>query len=110
MELDSDSLGYKALYSLHTYIHTIEIKLSEAKNKLTEMRETVNEELKHIPRGSWPQNMLRMFYQPLRMRSLGKKAKTNKTKEDVLLESINAVKREYPGFAPEYENKFFKLL
>lgn len=87
----------------------MENKITETKNKLKEMRELVNKELKHIPRGSMQQNLLRMYYQPLRMSSLGKKAKTNKTKEDVLLESIDAVKKECPEYIPQYDTKFFMV-
>jgi len=81
----------------------------EAKNKLKEMREQVNKELEHIKRGSMQQNLLRMYYQPLRMHSLGKKAKTKATKEDILLESIEAVKRDYPDYIPQYDTEFFKV-
>ncbi len=87
----------------------MENKITEPKNKLKEMRELVNKELEHIPRGSMQQNLLRMYYQTLRMSSLGKKAKTNKMKEDVLLESIDAVKKEYPEYIPQYDTKFFKV-
>lgn len=88
----------------------METKIIEAKNKLKEMREMVNKELEHIPRGSFPQNMLREYYQILRSHSLGKKAKTNKTKEDILLESINAVKKENPDYIPLFDDKFFKVI
>lgn len=87
----------------------MENNITEARNKLKEMREQVNKELEHIPRGSMQQNLLRMYYQPLRMSSLGKKAKTTKTKEDVLLESIDAVKKEYPEYIPQYDTEFFKV-
>jgi coenzyme F420 hydrogenase subunit beta len=84
-------------------------KVLEGRTKLKEMREQVDRELEHIPRGSFPQNMLRMYYQPLRMHSLGKHARTNRTKEDILLESIAAVKRDWPKFIPHYDAEFWML-
>ena len=78
-------------------------------NKLKEMREQVKKELEHIPRGGLPQNELRMYYWPLRMNSLGKKAKSNETKEDILRKSIETVRKDYPDFVPQYDEKFFKL-
>lgn len=78
-------------------------------NKLKEMRELVNKELDHIPRGSQSQNELRMFYQVLRMHSLGKKAKTKATKEEILLQAIEEIKKHTSNFIPEYDHKFFKV-
>ncbi len=78
-------------------------------NKLKEMREQVNTELEHIPRGNQSQNELRMMYQINRMRSLGKKAKTKATKEDILLESIDYLKKQHPNFTPQYDTKFFRV-
>lgn len=77
-------------------------------NKLKEMREQVNTELEHIPRGNQSQNGLRMLYQMLRMHSLGKKAKTKATKEDILLEAIDYLKKQHPDFIPHY-TKFFRV-
>ncbi len=78
-------------------------------NKLKEIREQVKGELKYIPRGSFPQNELRLFYWLLRMHSLGKKAKSNETKEEVLKKSIEGVKKEYPDFVPQFDGNFFNL-
>jgi hypothetical protein len=72
------------------------------------IRDKVKEEIKNIPRGNAPQNELRMFYWPLRMNSLGKKSKTPKTREAVLIEAINEVKKTYPDFKPKYDKEFFK--
>jgi hypothetical protein len=47
------------------------------------IREQVKAEIEHIPRGSSAQNELRMIYWPLRMNSLGKKAKAAETKKDI---------------------------
>lgn len=78
-------------------------------NKLKEIREQVKTEMEHIPRGNQPQNYLRMFYWPLRMNSLGKKSKNNRSKEDILKQSIEAVKKDYPDFIPQYDEIFFRL-
>lgn len=77
--------------------------------KLIEMRKQVKDEIDHLPRGNQLQNQLRMYYWPLRMNSLGKKAKNNETKEDVLKKSIESVKNEYPDFTPQFDEKFFIL-
>jgi hypothetical protein len=71
------------------------------------MREKVQEEISHIPRGNAAQNELRMFYWPMRMNSLGKKAKAKKKKEEILEEAINEVKKNYPDFLPKYDKDFF---
>ncbi len=78
-------------------------------NKLKEIREQVKKELEHIPRGNQPQNELRMYYWPLRMNSLGKKAKNDATKEEILKQSIEAVKKDYPTFIPQFNEKIFKI-
>lgn len=78
-------------------------------NKLKEMREQVKKEMEHIPKGSQPQNYLRMYYWPLRMESLGKKANNAATKEEILKKSIETVKKDYPNFIPQFNEKFFKI-
>ena len=77
--------------------------------KLKEIREQVKEELDRIPRGNQPQNELRMFYWPLRMNSLGKKSQNNDSKEEILKKSIEAVKKDFPDFVPQFDERFFKL-
>jgi len=77
-------------------------------SRLKEIREQVKKELEHIPRGNLPQNELRMYYWPLRMNSLGKKAKSNETKEDILRRSIDSVKKDHPDFVPQFDKDFFK--
>lgn len=79
----------------------------EGAEKLRTMREKVEKELEHIPRGTFEQNMLRSFYQSLRMNSLGKNAQYH-SKEEVLEVSIAALKKQYPKFEPEYSKDFFK--
>jgi hypothetical protein len=78
----------------------------EGVEKLRKMRETVEKELEHIPRGTFEQNMLRGFFQSLRMNSLGKKPQY-RTKEEVLNASIAALKKQYPKFEPQYDKAFF---
>ena len=79
----------------------------EKMHKGQSIRDIVKEEISHIPRGSAPQNELRMFYWPLRMSSLGKKAETFKTKREILIEAVDAVKRTYRDFMPKYDEDFF---
>ena len=76
-------------------------------DKLNQMRETMLEELKHIPERSRPQRKLRMVYSRNRMHSLGKKADMPKTPKEVLEESISALRGDYPDFKFEYDQKFF---
>jgi len=72
------------------------------------MRDKVKEEIKHIPRGNAAQNELRMYYWPMRMNSLGKKATgPKKTKGQILIDAVNAVKKNYPDFEPDYDKHFF---
>ena len=74
--------------------------------KLNKMRERVADELEHIPRGSFEQNMLRGFYQSLRMNSLGKSPQYT-SKEEVLQACLQALKKSYPNFEPDYDRRFF---
>jgi shikimate kinase len=63
--------------------------------KKEEMDKLVGEELDHIPRaepGSL-QNYLRLYYSGLRKTSLRKDAAIKLTKEDVLLQAINELKK-----------------
>lgn len=70
------------------------------------MRDKVAEELEHIPRGSFEQNMFRGFFQSLRMNSLGKNPQYSDVKE-VLNACLKALKKSYPNFEPDYDKKFF---
>lgn len=74
------------------------------------MRELVQEEISHIRRGNATQNELRMFYWPIRMNSLGKKASTAKTKSQVLIEAMNEVKKNNPDFVPIYDKDYFAVI
>lgn len=76
-------------------------------NKLKQMRQKVRDELKNIPKGSAPQMEFRKEYWNRRLHSLGKKADMPKTPKEVLEESINALRGEYPDFKFEYDQEFF---
>jgi hypothetical protein len=76
---------------------------------LKEMNAIVSEELKHIPDGPEPQNMLRFAYSAGRKNSLGKNARGQKSREDVLRESIAIVKNQVPTWAEQFDREFFKL-
>jgi hypothetical protein len=48
-----------------------------------------------------------MLYNVKRMRSLGKKAKHQKAPSQVLAESIELLKVDYPDYEFEYDREFF---
>lgn len=77
------------------------------------MREKVREELEHIQRGDFYQNMLRGEYQMMRMNSLGKNPKYPDNKNIVLKEIIKNVKEFAKGkgidFKPQFDNNYFKV-
>jgi hypothetical protein len=79
----------------------------EAHDKLRKMRETVHEELKHVPRGSLEQNMFRALYESARMNSMGKKAQSPDSKEAVLKACLDHYKKTNPDFEPQYDGQFF---
>lgn len=76
--------------------------------KLRAMRELVKGELEHVEKGNMLQNELRMIYWVSRMHSLGRKAESVQSKEEVLKGSIEFIKREHPDFTPQYDKRFFK--
>jgi cobalamin-dependent methionine synthase I len=55
------------------------------------------------------QNLFRQRYSGMRMHSLGPYAQPSKTKEDVLFEVIESVRKENPEFKPRYDEKFFLM-
>ena len=75
--------------------------------KLKQMREVVLKELEHIPNWPEPQKELRMVYWRRRMHSLGRKVNKKETAKEVLEESMNLLKRDYPNFSFEYDEEFF---
>ncbi len=75
--------------------------------KLKQMRKKVLEELEHIPKGAIPQGELRVMYWSQRMKSLGKKAKTQKTAKEILKICILNLKKDFPDFEFKYDGDFF---
>lgn len=76
-------------------------------HKLKQMTKTVLDELKHIPNWSAPQRELRREYWNRRLHSLGKKVNMPKAAKEVLEESINSLRGDYPDFKFEYDQEFF---
>jgi len=75
--------------------------------KLKDMRETVKEELKFIPRRNFDQNMMRQAYWSLRLHSLGEKADSVSTKEEVLVKAAKLVRKDSESFCPYFDSEFF---
>jgi len=75
--------------------------------KREEMRKKINEELKHIQRGSFQQNMFRMYYNGMRMTDLSQNSECPAS--DTLLKAIEAFRTEHPNFLPIYDRDFFQL-
>lgn len=75
--------------------------------KLKDMRETVKEELKFIPRRNFNQNMMRQAYWSLRLHSLGEKADRASTKEEVLVKATKLVRKDSESFCPYFDSEFF---
>ena len=77
-----------------------------------QINKQVKKELEYIPRDRKGDinNILREYYTPLRLDSLGKNAKNNATKEDILKKSIESVKKQFPDFVPKYDETFFDLV
>jgi hypothetical protein len=74
---------------------------------LNEMRKKVKEELNHIPRRDFDQNMLRQMYWGMRLQSLGKRADRETSKEEVLVKALRLAKQDNPAFCPKYDDQFF---
>ena len=81
------------------------IDISKAEN----MRTQLKKELEDIPRGTLIQNKLRMLYAPNRLKSLGRKATTLKTKEDVFKDCVEEIRKKYPDFVPVVKGDFLKV-
>jgi hypothetical protein len=77
--------------------------------KRDEMRQKINEELKHIPRNfrSSSQNMLREYYNGIRMTDLSQNPALSA--EASLTRAIKALKRNDPDFLPSYDRNFFHI-
>ena len=79
----------------------------KASEKLKKMRDTVSEELEHIPRFGFEQNFFRQLYSALRMNSLGRKAQYPDSKTEVLKACIKHYKKTNPDFKPKFDEVYF---
>ena len=75
--------------------------------KRDEMRKKINEELKHIPRASLSQNMLRAYYNSLRMTDLSRNPAS--PAKETLIKAVEAMKKSEPDFLPIYDRNFFSI-
>ena len=76
--------------------------------KREELNSKLAEELEHLPRGprGSKQNELRLFYNMVRRRDLGRRPST--TAYESLLYCIDYLKQEDPSFIPIYDHSFFR--
>jgi len=77
--------------------------------KRDELNKKVTEELEHIPKdlkGS-TQNELRMLYNLIRRRELGRNPAS--LAKDSLVKAIEAVKKDKPDFLAIYDREFFSV-
>ena len=72
-----------------------------------ELNKKIAEELKHIPTGSFGQNMLRAHYNAVRRHDLGLNPAL--PARDTLLKAIEIVKKDKPDFLPIYDRDFFHV-
>ena len=75
--------------------------------KRDELNKKVTEELRHIPRGSFDQNMLREYYNGMRRHDLSLNPVV--PVKDSLLKAIETVKKDKPYFLPIYDRNFFQI-
>ena len=75
--------------------------------KEKEINSQVDADLKHISRGAFPQNLLRLYYSDNRRSDL---SNTTKTKETTLREAITQVKKQFLDFQSKYDSNYFKSL
>jgi hypothetical protein len=75
--------------------------------KRGELNKKVSEELSHIPRGSFDQNMLRMCYNGMRRHDLGLNSVL--PANNTLLKAIEWVRKDKPDFSPIYDREFFQI-
>ena len=79
----------------------------KASEKLRQMRNIVSEDLEHIPRFGFEQNMFRQLYAALRMNSLGRKAQYENSESEVLKACVKEYKKKKPDFKPKFDEKYF---
>ena len=80
-----------------------------ASEKLKLMRSIVSEDLEHIPRFGFEQNLFRQLYAALRMNSLGRKAQYPDSKTEVLKACVKHYKKTNPDFKPRFDEVYFGL-
>lgn len=73
--------------------------------KRDELNRKVTEELRHIPRGSRDQNMLREYYNGMRRHDLSLNPVS--PAKDSLLKAIEGMRKDEPNFLPMYDRDFF---
>lgn len=73
--------------------------------KREELNKKVGEELKHMPRGSFDQNMLRMYYNGMRRHDLSLNPAL--PAKETLLAAIEALRKTSSSFSPIYDKDFF---
>lgn len=73
--------------------------------KRDELNKKVTEELKHIPKGSFDQNMLREYYNGMRRHDLS--LNPSFSAKNSLLKAIDWVRKDKPDFLPIYDGDFF---
>lgn len=76
--------------------------------KRKELDRIVGQDLDHIPigaKGSSSQNELRMIYNLIRRRDLGRNASANRG--DSFRRAVEAVRAQKPEFIPEYDAGYF---
>jgi hypothetical protein len=75
--------------------------------KKAELIRKVAEELKHIPRGSFDQNMLRATYNASRRHDLS--INPEFPAKDSLRTAIEIARKDKPNFSPIYDRDFFGI-
>ncbi len=75
---------------------------------LSEMNATALSDLNYIPRGPWPQGVLRAVYQQARMASLGRKRQLPGTALDILQWCLRLLQAHFPGHTFEYDETYFR--
>lgn len=76
--------------------------------KLQDMHLQIKGELAHIPDWPEPQRELRMLYQVKQMRNFGSKTEHQKTRSEILAESIQQLRAYHPTYKFEYDPDFFE--
>jgi hypothetical protein len=72
-----------------------------------QLKAAINEELTHIPRGEFEQNMFRMAYNAVRLHELSEDP--SKSKEDSFLSALQAVRAQSKEFRPTFDGGYFSV-